>query len=99
VILFAPAREIRSLIRDVKREELARLEPLLRQSRDDALAGDASTQGRLTDLLAYKTLVESTREWPFDSSTLLRFGLYLFIPVASMVGGALVERVVDMVLD
>ena len=99
VILFAPAREIRSLIRDVKREELARLEPLLRQSRDDALAGDASTQGRLTDLLAYKTLVESTREWPFDSSTLLRFGLYLFIPVASMVGGALVERVVDMALD
>ncbi len=53
----------------------------------------------MTDLLAYKTQVESTPEWPFDSSTLFRFGLYLFIPIASMVGGALVERVVDMVLD
>ena len=53
----------------------------------------------MTDLLAYKTQVESTREWPFDSSTFLRFGLYLLIPVASMVGGALVERVVDVVLD
>ncbi len=98
-ILLAPARKVRSLIREVKQEELARLEPLLRQARDDTLSGDASTQGRLTDLLAYKTQVESTREWPFDSSTLLRFGLYLLIPVGSMVGGALMERVVDMVLD
>ena len=99
MFLLAPAREVRSLIRDVKREELGRLEPLLRQARDDTLTGDASTQGRLTDLLAYKTQVESAPEWPFDSSTLLRFGLYMLIPVASMIGGALVERAVDMVLD
>ncbi len=51
------------------------------------------------NLLAYRTQVESTREWSFDSSSLLRFGLYLLIPVASMVGGALLERVVNMVLD
>jgi len=63
------------------------------------MTNDVSPQGRLTDLLAYKTQVESTPEWPFDSSTLLRFGLYLLIPVASMIGGALVERVVDMVLE
>ena len=99
MFLLAPAREVRSLIRDVKREELARLEPLMRQARDDALTGDAATQGRLTDLLAYKTQVESTPEWPFDTSTLFRFGLYVLIPVASMVGGALVERFVDTVLD
>jgi hypothetical protein len=53
----------------------------------------------LTDLVTYKTQVESTREWSFDSSTLLRFGLYLLIPVGSMVGGALVERIVDLALD
>jgi hypothetical protein len=98
-MLLMPARKVRSLIREVKREELARLDPLLRQARDDTLAGNASTQGRLTDLVTYKSQVESTPEWPFDSSTLLRFGLYLLIPVASMVGGALVERVVDTVLD
>jgi len=62
------------------------------------LTGD-TTPGRLTDLLAYKTQIESTPEWSFDSSTLFRFGLYLLIPVGSMIGGALVERVVDMVLD
>ncbi|MDP7360886.1 MAG: hypothetical protein QGI68_08455 [Pseudomonadales bacterium] len=99
LILLRPARDVRSLIRDVKHEELMRLEPLLRQVRDETLRGGASTQGHLTDLVTYKTQVESTPEWSFDSSTLLRFALYLLIPVASMVGGALVERVVDMVLD
>ncbi len=98
-ILLRPAHTVRSLIRDVKREELARIEPLLRQARYDTLTGDTSTQGRLTDLVTYKNQVESIREWPFDSSTLLRFFVYLLIPVASMVGGALVERIVDMVLD
>lgn len=98
MLLLAPARKIRNLIRQVKAEELVRLEPFLRQARDDTLS-DASTQGRLSDLFAYKNQVESTPEWPFDSSTLLRFGLYLLIPIGSMVGGALVERVVNWVLD
>ena len=35
----------------------------------------------------------------FDSLTLARFGLYLLIPVASWVGSAFVERVVDTALD
>jgi len=99
IFLLAPARKIRSLIREAKREELARLEPLLRQARDDTLTRATSSQGHLSDLLAYKTQIESTPEWSFDSSTLLRFSLYLLIPVGSMVGGALVERFVDLVLD
>ena len=67
-------------------------------AREDALKEGASTPGRLADLLAYETRVESTPEWPFDSSTLWRFGLYLLIPVASMVAGAVVDRIVDMML-
>lgn len=86
-------------IREAKREELARLGPQLKQARDGAMTDDASTQGRLTDLLAYQDRVKSTPEWPFDSSTLMRFGLYLLIPVGSMIGGALVERVVNAMLD
>jgi hypothetical protein len=96
--LLVPARKVRNLIRDVKGAELARLAPLVSQVRDDTLSG-ASAPGRLSDLLVYKIQVESTAEWPFDSSTLLRFGLYLLIPIGSMVGGALVERVVNWVLD
>ncbi len=50
-------------------------------------------------LLAYKQFVESVREWPIDSSTLLRFALYLGLPIGSWLGGALVERLLDLVLD
>jgi len=98
LILLRPAREVRNLIHEVKRDELARLEPLLKQARDGAITGEGSTQGQLTDLMSYQARIESTKEWPFDLPTLVRFGLYLLIPVVSMVGGALVERVVDFVL-
>lgn len=37
-------------------------------------------------------------EWPFDAGVLRRFGLYVLIPVASWVLGALVEPFVDRVL-
>jgi hypothetical protein len=99
MFLLAPARQIRNLIREAKSEELARLEPLLRQARDDTLTRAPPSHGHLSDLLAYKTQIESTQEWSFDSLTLLRFSFYLLIPVGSMVGGALVERFVDLVLD
>jgi len=98
VTLLRPARRVRNLIREVKRKELAQLEPLVRQARDDTLKSELSTQGRLTDLMAYQDRIESIAEWPFNSSTIIRFGLYLFIPVGSMIGGALVERIVDGLL-
>ena len=43
--------------------------------------------------------VEALREWPFDNSTIGRFALYLLIPVGSWIGGALVERVIDVLLS
>jgi hypothetical protein len=98
VFLLVPASKIRNLIKEVKREELERLRPFLLQARD-TVTSDGSSQGRLSDLFVYKAQVESTQEWPFDSSTLLRFGLYLLIPIGSMVGGALAERVINLVLD
>jgi hypothetical protein len=39
------------------------------------------------------------RDWPFDASVLLRFVLYLLIPLGSWVAGALVERFVDTIFD
>jgi hypothetical protein len=37
--------------------------------------------------------------WRFDTPTLVRFALFLLIPLGSWLGGAVVERVVDLVLD
>lgn len=40
-------------------------------------------------------IADRVREWPFDTSTVLRFARYLLIPLGSWFGGAMVERVVD----
>jgi hypothetical protein len=97
--LVIPVQGTRHRVQEAKRAELARLEARIRTLRDAVLAGDTSSQGRLADLLAYRKYVEEVREWPFDSSVFARFGLYLLIPVASWLGGAFVERLVDAALD
>ena len=59
----------------------------------------SNPQPPLPALLAWEARVESIREWPFDTPTLVRFALFLLIPLGSWLGGAVVERVVDLVLD
>ena len=41
----------------------------------------------------------SVREWPFDAPSMLRFALYLAIPLGSWLGGAFVERLLGAALD
>ena len=101
-VLVLPVRGIHRRIRQAKHDELARVN---RAIRGDAGALAASAIGErgepasLADLIAYRGLVESAREWPFDASTVKRFGLYLLIPLGSWSGGALVERLIDALLD
>jgi hypothetical protein len=90
--LLLPLRGLRDSIRQAKRRELDWCHEQIRQAR----AGGAKTSAlSLADLVAYRGLVESVREWPLDAPTLRRFALYLVIPLASWLGGALVERLVD----
>ncbi|MCZ6783726.1 MAG: hypothetical protein O7G30_10510 [Proteobacteria bacterium] len=96
--LVIPVRGVRNRIRQAKQAALAELRSGIREARDAAVKGDLRVQGHLSDLLAYRAYVESLREWPFDTSTLVRFALYTLIPVGSWLGGALVERVVDAAL-
>ena len=53
----------------------------------------------MNEIVAYRQVVDGVREWPFDASTLVRFGIYLLIPLASWSGGAVVERVIDSFLE
>jgi len=62
-------------------------------------ASGSLSQPDLSDWIAYRGLIESVREWPVDAPTLRRFALYLAIPLGSWFGGALVERMVDTLLD
>ena len=52
-------------------------------------------QQSIAEMVAYKTMIENIRNWPFDNPSLTRFALYLLIPIGSMIGGALVERGLD----
>ena len=84
------------------REELGRLEADLRPVRVQGAAPQGSEwreiESRLATLLALKQHVGATREWPLDLGTLGRFLLYAVIGVGSWLGGAAVERLLDLLL-
>ena len=95
--LALPVRGVREAIRAAKQDELAWCHDAIRRLRD--ADGTPPPGGpSLADLVAWRGLVEAVREWPFDAPTLLRFVLYLAIPLGSWLGGALVEHVVDTFL-
>lgn len=100
--LLLPVRGAHRRLRAAKHEELARVNAAIRGD-VAALAGSpiAGRAGelRLADLVAWRGLVESAREWPFDASTVTRFALYLAIPLGSWSGAALVERLIDAALE
>ncbi len=96
--LLLPVRGVHEAIREAKRAELAACNELLRERRAAIAAGAGAAAVGLDELVAWRGLVESVREWPFDASTFSRFLLYLAIPLGSWLGGAMVERLVDAAL-
>ena len=65
----------------------------------DPAAGAAAGAPELPALLAWEARIEAVREWPFDTLTLVRFSLFVLIPLASWLGGAVVERLLDLALS
>lgn len=100
--LVLPSLGVRRRLRGAKREELTRLSGEIRavRARRGAAGGpeERALESRLATLLALRQHVEATREWPFDLGTLGRFLLYAAIGVGSWVGGAAVERLLDLLL-
>ena len=54
--------------------------------------------GELANLLTLRSHLEEVREWPFDTSVIVRFAVYLVTPLGSWAGAALVERLVNAFL-
>jgi hypothetical protein len=100
--LVVPSWGLHSAICEAKAAELGRVRRALHgdPAALDAspLAPDAERLSTL-DVVLWRDRVESLREWPFDARALRRFGLYLLIPLGSWVGGALVERLVDRLVE
>ena len=98
--LIVPSRGLHTHILARKREELAEIRNAIVNERASLFSESdrSSVLPRMSDMLAYEARIESVREWPFDTSTLGRFALFLLIPLVSWIGGALVERIVDSAL-
>lgn len=100
--LMLPVRGIHLRLRQAKRAELGRVHAAIRGDPgglSGSLISEHGTSLGLSDLLAYRTFLESVREWPFDAPSMLRFALYLAIPLGSWLGGAFVERLLGAALD
>jgi len=93
-----PVRGVHHQIRATKRDELERVNRAIRDEREQVVpsrAPDRPIDARLSNLVAYRELVERVREWPFDTSTLLRFALYVTLGIGSWLGGAIVEKLLE----
>ncbi len=99
--LLLPMRGVRDRIREVKRQEVARVNAAIRgdlTALGDSLIGARTGKLSLGDMLAYRSFVESVPEWPLDAPLRARFLLYVAIPLGSWLGGAFVERLLDTFL-
>ena len=97
--MLLPVRGVHSLIRAEKQRRLAWCQERLRTLQTDSTAGPDGTATReLADVLTLRSHLEAVREWPFDTSVLVRLAIYLVIPLGSWAGAALVERAVDAFL-
>jgi hypothetical protein len=95
--LLLPSRGVNESLRAARTGELARVRAELDRLRTRLLDGraDAAESARLNALLAWEARVDAMSVWPFDTPTLIRFALFLLVPLGSWLGGALVERAVD----
>lgn len=99
--LLLPVSGVHRRLARAKAEELARVDSALRAEAEANLKqGAAEAQGaRLSNLIAYRGLVEAANTWPFDLGVWLRFALYVSLGLGSWLGGALVERLIGAALD
>ena len=95
--MMLPVKGIRQKIRIARERELDWCRQTLKTARDEMKSG-AVQQQSIAEIVAYQGLVESIRNWPFDNPTLIRFSLYIMIPLGSWLGGAFVERGLDLLL-
>jgi hypothetical protein len=94
--LWLPARGVNRRIREIKERELAWAREGIRDSK--ALLQDASAPGQMADLIAYHQLIEDAQDWPFHAYTVVQMALFVLIPIASWVGGLLIEGLLDRFL-
>ncbi|MDO8290595.1 MAG: hypothetical protein Q7T44_15380 [Parvibaculum sp.] len=96
-VFAAPMWRVHVLIDNAKNLELKRLRGEIATKRLAFIKNeDTDVAAHLTALLALEEHLERVREWPLDIGTIVRFCLYLALPLGSWLGGALVERALNL---
>ena len=102
VVVFAtvvlPVRQLRKRLEVEKQAQLAQLRDQIRVHAGHLLAGKTEPGPSLVDLHTYEQRLASTGTWVYETSTLVRTGLYALIGAGSWVGAALVERAFDLIV-
>ena len=101
--LVAPTFGVHRSIAIAKTSELALVAKAIQAERDRALAprhADSPPEdARLSNLIQYHAFLKSLREWPFDLSIVARSALLVVVGAGSWLGGAIVERLLGVLLD
>jgi hypothetical protein len=93
--IHADKQQVLDGLREDVRREYARLHHHLDEG---GPSGPDRAGGYVADLLAYEARIAAAREWPLDTSLVLRTAFFLLLPLGSWLGGAFVERLVDAAL-
>ena len=97
-----PVWGVHTRIQAEKHAELNRISATI-EGAPDGLAGSSmaahAAELRGGALLEYREKVEAVSEWPFGTSGLRRLALYVLIPPLGWLGGALVERAIEPLLQ
>jgi hypothetical protein len=103
VALVAPTLGVHRNIAATKAAELARVAEAIRGERARSLAPRTAARppedARLGNLIQYHAFLKSLREWPFDLSIVARSVVLVVLGTGSWLGGALVERLLSLLLD
>jgi len=96
VLLVWPMRSVHRRIRREKQRQLSRISALIRDAR-----GSATQEGILQfeTLLAHRERLRDQRTWPFSTALMSRLFIYLIIPPLAWAGAAVVETMVNRLID
>jgi len=97
-LLLLPLWGVHRRIGVEKERELAAVRRGIDNERARHRPESTNVSREFLDLVEYKERVGSVPDWPLDVPAVLRFGLYLTIPVLGWVGGAAMERLFDLVV-
>jgi hypothetical protein len=101
--LVAPTLGVHRSVASAKAAELARVAEAIRVERAGALsprrADSPPEDARLGNLIQYQAFVNSIREWLFDLSIVSRSLLLILLGTGSWLGGAVVERLLDVLVE